>query len=79
MRNIHGPTKDEVTVEWRRVHNEELRDVYSLQNIIRVIESIGIKKNRPSDPGVDVRVILKWILNKEDGMDYAWLRIGTSG
>jgi len=27
MRNIHGPTKDEVTVEWRRLYNEELRDM----------------------------------------------------
>jgi hypothetical protein len=44
MRNIHGRMKDEVRVEWRRLHNEELRDMYSLPNIIRVIESRGIKK-----------------------------------
>jgi len=34
-----GPKRDEVTREWRRLHNEELYDIYSLQNIIRVIKS----------------------------------------
>jgi len=43
MRDIHGPTKNEVTVEWRRLHNEELRDMYSLPNIIRLIESRGME------------------------------------
>jgi hypothetical protein len=37
--NIHEPTKNEVTMEWRRLHNEELRDMYSLPNIIRIMES----------------------------------------
>jgi len=33
---IFGPKGDEVTGEWRRLHNEELNDLYSLLNIIRV-------------------------------------------
>jgi hypothetical protein len=33
------PKRDEVTVEWRRLHNEELHGLHSSQNIIRVIES----------------------------------------
>jgi hypothetical protein len=39
LRRIFGPKKDEVTVEWRKLHNEELRDLYSSPSIIRVIKS----------------------------------------
>jgi len=39
LRRIFGPKRDEVTGEWRRLHNEELNDLYSLPNIVRVIKS----------------------------------------
>jgi hypothetical protein len=39
LRRIFGPKRDEVTGEWRRLHNEELNDLYSSSNIIRVIKS----------------------------------------
>jgi len=34
MRKIFGPRRDEVTEEWRRLHNEELNDLYSSPNIL---------------------------------------------
>jgi len=39
LRRIFGPRRDEVTGEWRRMHNEELNDLYSSPNIVRVIKS----------------------------------------
>ena len=38
-RRIFGPRRDEVTGEWRRLHNAELNDLYSSPNIVRVIKS----------------------------------------
>ena len=39
LRRIFGPKKDEVTREWRKLHNEELNELYSPPNIVRVIKS----------------------------------------
>jgi len=38
LRRIFGPRRDEVTGEWRRLHNEELNDLYCSLNIVRVIK-----------------------------------------
>jgi hypothetical protein len=39
LRRVFGPKRDEVTGEWRKLLNEELNDLYSLPNIVRVVKS----------------------------------------
>jgi len=39
LRRMFGPRRDEVTGEWRRLHNQELNDLYPSPNILRVIKS----------------------------------------
>jgi hypothetical protein len=39
LRRVFEPKRDEVTGEWRKLHNEELNDLYSLTNIVRVVKS----------------------------------------
>jgi hypothetical protein len=43
VRRIVGPKRDEVTEEWRKLHNEELHDLYSSPNTARVIKLIGMR------------------------------------
>jgi len=39
LRGIFGPRRDEVTGEWKRLHNQELNELYSSPNTVRVIKS----------------------------------------
>jgi len=43
LRRIFGPKRDEVPREWRKVHNEELNDLYCSPNVILVIKSNRIR------------------------------------
>jgi hypothetical protein len=43
LRRIFGPKMEEAMGGWRKLHNEELHDLYSLQNIIRIIKSSRIR------------------------------------
>jgi len=43
LRRIFGPRRDEITGEWRRLHNEELNDLCSSPNTFRVIKSRRIR------------------------------------
>jgi hypothetical protein len=39
LRRVFGPKRDEVIGEWRKLHNEELNDLYSLPSIVQVVKS----------------------------------------
>jgi hypothetical protein len=39
LRRVFGSKRNEVTGEWRKLHNEDLNDLYSLPNIVRVVKS----------------------------------------
>jgi len=43
LRKIFQPKREEVTVQWRRLHNEKLCDLYSSPNVIPVMESRRMK------------------------------------
>jgi hypothetical protein len=39
LRRVFGPKRDDVTGEWRKLHNEELNNLYSSPSIVRVVKS----------------------------------------
>jgi len=87
LSRIFRPKRDEVTKDLRKLHNEELNELYSSPNIVRVIElrrmrwagyvarmgekrGVGFwwrnlrERDNLRDPGVDGRIILRWIFRK---------------
>jgi len=87
LRRLFGLERDEVTEEWRKRHNDNINDLYSLPNVVRLIKSrmrwarhVACIRRREAytgywwgslmvrdhleDPGVDRRIILRWILRK---------------
>ena len=98
--------RDEVKGEWRKLHHEELNDLYCSPSIVQVIKSRNMRwaghvarvgkgemyigfwwgnvreRDHFEDPGVDRRIILRWIFMKWDvgvWIGLSSLKIGTLG
>ena len=67
-REIFGSKRVEATKEWRKLHNEELSDLYCSPNIVRVVTSRRMRwaRDHLRDLGVDGRIMLGWIFSKWD-------------
>ena len=64
---IFGPRRDEVTVEWRRLHNEELNDLYCSPNIVRVIKSRRMRLAGHMARMGEGRVVYRVLMGKPEG------------
>jgi hypothetical protein len=56
LRRIFEPKRDEVTGEWRKLHNKELHDLYSSPSIIRIIEEDEMGGPCSTNEGEEERV-----------------------
>jgi len=78
LRRIFGPGRDEVTGEWGRLHNEELNDLYSSPNIVRVIKSRRMRwAGHVARMGEERGCIWSWWGNRREG-DH-WGDLGVDG
>jgi hypothetical protein len=67
LRRIFGPKRDEVTGKWRKLHNEELNDLYSLPNFVRVVKSKRMRwAGHVARMGED-RGVYRVLVGKPDG------------
>jgi hypothetical protein len=67
LRIIFGPKRDEVTGEWRKLHNEELSDLYCSPNIVRVIKSRGMRWAGHVACMGEGRVVWRVLVGKPEG------------
>jgi hypothetical protein len=67
LRRIFGPKRDEVTGEWKKLHNEELHNLYSSPNIIRQIKSMRMRWAVHVARMGEERKVYKFLLGKSEG------------
>jgi len=68
LRRIFGPRRDEITGEWRRLHNGELNDLYPSPNIVRVIKSRRMRwAGHVAHMGEERGCIGSWWENRSEG------------
>ena len=67
LRRIFGPEMDEVTGEWRKLHNEELNDLYCSPNIVQVIKSRRLRRAGHVARMVEGRGVYRVLVGKPEG------------
>jgi hypothetical protein len=67
LRRIFGSKRDDVTTEWRNLHNEELIDLYSSPNIVRLIKSRRIRWAGHVERMGEMRVVQRILVGKPEG------------
>jgi hypothetical protein len=67
LRTVFGPKREEVTGEWRKLHNEELNDLYSLPNIVRVVKSRRMRWAGNVALMEEERVVHRVLVGKPEG------------
>ena len=78
LRGIFGPGRDEVTGEWRRLHNEELNDLYSSPNIVWVIKSRRMRWAGHVAQMGEERGVYRVLVGKPEGRNH-WGDLGVDG
>ena len=72
LRRVFGPKRDEVTGEWGKLHNEELRDLYSLPNIVWVVKSRRMRWAGHVARMEEVRGVHRVLVGKLEGNRPLW-------
>ena len=72
LRIIFGPKRDEVTGEWRKLHIEELNDLYSSPNIFRVIKSTRMRWTGHVSHMGESRGVYRVLVEKLEGKTPLW-------
>jgi hypothetical protein len=67
LRRIFGPKRDDVTGEWRKLHNEELHNLYSSPEIIRKVKSRRMRWEGLLSRMGEERIVYKVLVGKPEG------------
>jgi hypothetical protein len=67
LRGVFGPKSDEVTGEWKKLYNEELNNLYSLPNIVRVLKSRRMRWTGHVARMGEERVVHRLLVGKPEG------------
>jgi hypothetical protein len=70
LSRVFGPKRDEVTGEWRKLHNEELNDLYFLPNIVRVVKLRQMKWAGHVARKVEDRGVHRVLVGKPEGKSH---------